>query len=308
VRPALALLGYAAVLAWLLPAVLARLTAHGIAVRAGLAAWLGAMASAAVSGAIALQFVIRAVVAGWPGFSAVVCRSVAGTACTPVVYRNALFELGLGLIATLATVAVVIQAWRYGRRTQQARRRTRVHAEAVRITGRALPGTPAVVLDDARPAAYCVPGRPAVIVLTSAALPVLDPAQLDAVLAHERAHLAGRHHWLVTLTSGLAAAIPAVPLFDRGSAEVARLAEMRADDAAARASGRTALASALLAIGTGGVVPRTALGVASAAVVARLERMLAPARPVRRAGYCLALAALLTLVIILPGALTALAT
>jgi Zn-dependent protease with chaperone function len=224
-----------------------------------------------------------------------------------MVYRSALFELGLGIVATVATVVVLIEASRYARRTQRARQQTRAHAEAVRITGRPLSGTPAVVLDDPRPAAYCVPGRPAVIVLTSGALAVLDPAQLAAVLAHERAHLAGRHHWLVTLSKGLAVAMPAVPLFDRGPAEITRLAEMSADDAAARASGRTALVSALLAIGAGVVVPRAALGIAGYAVVPRLERMLAPARPLRRAGYGFALAVLLVLMAITPGVITALA-
>jgi hypothetical protein len=58
------------------------------------------------------------------------------------------------------------------------------------------------------------------------------------VLARERAHLAYRHHLLATITRGLAAAFPGVPLFQRGTAEVARLTEMTADDAAARAGER----------------------------------------------------------------------
>ncbi len=94
------------------------------------------------------------------------------------------------------------------------------------------------MLDDPRPAAYCVAGRPAAIVVTSGALAVLDPPQLRAVLAHESAHLAHGHHALATVTRGLAAAFPGVPLFARGAAEVARLAEMSADDTAARTSGR----------------------------------------------------------------------
>ena len=98
---------------------------------------------------------------------------------------------------------------------RRAGRRTRAHAEAARITGRRLPvradseggmgGGAAVVLDAPQRAAYCVPGRPAAIVLTSGALAVLDRAQLGAVLAHERAHLTGRHHLLITLSRGLAA-------------------------------------------------------------------------------------------------------
>ncbi|WP_245719002.1 M48 family metalloprotease [Micromonospora rhizosphaerae] len=40
----------------------------------------------------------------------------------------------------------------------------------------------------------------------------LPPAQLAAVLSHERAHLRGRHHLLVTVVKGLAAAAPCLPL------------------------------------------------------------------------------------------------
>ena len=116
--------------------------------------------------------------------------------------------------------------------------------------------TETVVLDDPRPAAYCVAGRPAAIVLTSGALEVLDPAQLSAVLAHERAHLAHGDHLLHTITQGLAAAFPGVPLFTRGAVEVARLAEMAADDAAARANSRSTLVAALLAIATGTAISR----------------------------------------------------
>src|SRR5215467_3945529 len=228
----------------------------------------------------AIQYLIIAAVAGWPQLARAVCRSVAGGACTAVVYRSAVFELGLGLAATAAALALVLLAWRYGRNVQRAQRRTRAHAEAARIAGRRLPDGAAVVLDAARPAAYCVPGRPAAIVLTSAALAVLDPWQLTAVLAHERAHLAGRHHLLIGLTRGLAATFPGVPLFTRGPAEVARLAEMCADDAAARHSSRPTLVAALLAMGTGTpvqAVPAAALAATGGAVTARVQRLIEPA-------------------------------
>jgi len=74
-------------------------------------------------------------------------------------------------------------------------------------------------------------------VLTTGALAVLNPGQLRVVLDHERAHLAGRHHLLLAVTRSLAAVAPVVPLFARGTSEVARLAEMRADDVARRAGG-----------------------------------------------------------------------
>jgi Zn-dependent protease with chaperone function len=324
-RAALLVFLYAWAVAWYVPALLTRLTARGISARLGLAAWLTAMASVLASAAVALQFLVSAALAGWPGLAEAVCRSVAGHACAPTIYRSAIFEFTLGAAAIAAALASVVLAWRYGRSLQQVQRRTRAHADVARIAGRRLPGGgAAVVLDVAQPAAYCVPGRPATIVLTSGALAVLDPAQLTAVLAHERAHLAGRHHLLIALTRGLAASFPAVPLFTQGPAEVARLVEMCADDAAARHSGRRTLIAALLAMGTGSAVPATALtdtaltgtalagtalagttlAVTACAVTARVQRLLEPPRPARRARYVAALITVTLLLALASGLVT----
>ena len=304
-KPALLVLGYALVVAWCLPALLTRLTVAGLSARLGLAAWLAAMVSVLASLLAALQYLFTAAVAGWPQLAEAVCRSVAGGACTTVVYRSAAFELGLGLAAVAAALALAVLAWRYGRSVQRAQRRTRAHAEAARITGRRLPGAgAAVVLNAAQPAAYCVPGRPAAIVLTSAALAVLDPGQLNAVLAHERAHLAGRHHLLIALTRALAATFPGVPLFTRAPAEVARLAEMCADDAAARRSSRPTLIAALLAMGTGTAVPAAALAATTCAVSARVQRLLEPAPPARHARNRLALVTVMLLLAVVSGLVT----
>ena len=304
-RPVLLLLGYALAVAWSAPAPLSRLTARGISPRLGLAAWLTAMASALASAAAALEFLVRAAADGWSRLAEVVCRSVAGHACAQTVYTGAVFELVLAAITVVAALSAVVLAWRYGRGVQRAQQRARAHAEAARITGRRLPGGgSAVVLDAARPAAYCVPGRPAAIVLTSGALAVLDPRQLTAVLAHERAHLAGRHHLLIVLTRGLAAAFPGVPLFTRGPAEVARLAEMCADDTAARLSSRPTLVTALLAMGTGAAVPAAALAAATCAVTARVQRLLEPAPPARHARNRLALIAVMVLLALASALIT----
>jgi len=237
------------------------------------------------------------------------------------VYRSAVFEVPLGVAAIAAMLTAAVLAWRYGRAMQRAGRRTRAHAEAARITGRRLPvdgsagrtvtgewgGGATVVLDAPQPAAYCVPGRPAAIVLTSGALAVLDRDQLGAVLAHERAHLAGRHHLLISLSRGLAASFPGVPVFTRGPAEVARLAELCADDAAARRTGRPALVAALLAMGTGAAVPAPALAVTSGAVSARVHRLIDPPRRGRHARYGLALAAVMLLLTSVSGLVIAFA-
>jgi Zn-dependent protease with chaperone function len=330
---ALVVLLYSVTVAWLVPSALARLTGTGFSARLGVAVWLTAMASVLVSGAVSVFFLIRAAVAGWAQLAEVVCRSVAGGACTPVVYRSALFELGLGIVAMLAAYMTAVLAWRYGRRLQAAQHQTRSHAEAAFLTGRHL-GPSTIVLDVPQRAAYCVP--PGIIIVTTGALGILAPAQLDAVLAHERAHLAGRHHQLLALCKGLAATFPAVPVFAKGQAEIARLAEMAADDKAARHTGRRPLIEALVAMGTGIAVPgagsgsgpasvsgsasvsgpapacgagasagalpaaalgAAALGAASYAVAARVERLLEPAG---RAGLVRCRAALVTALILIP--------
>jgi beta-lactamase regulating signal transducer with metallopeptidase domain len=189
------------------------------------------------------------------------------------------------------------------------RRRTRAHAEAARITGATLPGAgAAVVLDAPQLVAYCVPGRPATIVLSSGAVAVLDSAQLAAVLAHERAHLAGHHHLLIMLTRGLAASFPGVPLFTRGSQEVAGLAEMCADDAAVRHSGRPALIAALLALGTGMTVPAAALAATAGAILTRVQRLLEPPCRAREARHGLALVAVSLVVVLASGLVTTFAS
>jgi Zn-dependent protease with chaperone function len=209
-------------------------------------------------------------------------------------------------------LAMMTLTWRYGRSVHGARRRASEHAQAARITGRRFPGagipplSTAVVLETPQPAVYCVPGRPATIVLTTGALAVLDQPQLLAVLAHERAHLAGRHHLLVTLGKAARAGFPGVPLFSRGAGEVARLAEMRADDVAARRSGRDTLLQALVAMGTGSplAAPSASLAATGGAVTVRVRRLLDPPSGTSRACHGLALTgallALAALSVLLP--------
>jgi len=299
--PALVMLGYAVVLAWFGAAPLARLTAAGVNARLGLAAWLAAMSSALGAAVVAAAFLVRTAVDGWPRFAGTICQSVTGGPCTPQLYRSAIFEASVAAASALAVLALLTLAWRYGRSVHGARRRASEHAQAAVITGRRFPGTgipplsTAVVLDTPQPAVYCVPGRPATIVLTTGALAVLDQPQLRAVLAHEHAHLAGRHHLLVKLGKAARAGFPGVPLFSRGADEVARLAEMRADDVAVRRSGRDTLLEALVAMGTGRplAAPSTSLAATGGVVTVRVRRLLDPPSGASRACHGLALAGVL---------------
>ena len=295
-RPAIGVFCYAVILAWVLPLPLGLASRRGVSPRLGLVAWLAAMTSVLACTVTALWLLVRAAVAGWPEFARTVCESVTADPCPPSVYRSVAYEAGLALAASAGGIVMILLCWRYGRSLRRARIRTRAHGEAARITGRpAGAGSGAFVLDATQPAVYCVPGRPPTIVLTTGALAVLEPEQVTAVLAHERAHLAARHHLLLALTRSLAAVAPAVPVFARGTCEVARLAEMRADDVAARRCDPGTLLTALLAMSAGPVLAQTPaswLAATGGVVAARVLRLADPPPRARRVRHALALAAL----------------
>ena len=101
------------------------------------------------------------------------------------------------------------------------------------------------VLDGALPFAYCVPGRSPRLVLSDGALRVLDRAQVDAVLAHEQAHLRHHHDLVMESFTALYRAVPR-PLRRRTPLDAVHLLlEMVADDAARRRCGPDPLRSAL---------------------------------------------------------------
>lgn len=295
--PALVVLLYGLTVAVWAPPLLSRLTARGIGLRLGLAAWLVAMASVLVSSVVAVGFLAGPEIAGW-SVRARAAGDGAVATCSAVMGRVALVGVALCALVALVVAAALVLMWRYARTLRRAWRTTRAHAEAARIVGRHLPAVDTVVLDAPRPVAYCLPGRPPTIVVTDAALDVLDGPQLSAVLAHERAHLTGRHHLLVALTRGLATVLPGVSLFGRGADEVTRLTEMCADDVAARSAGRRNVVAALLAMETVDVPSRAVLAATGAAVPARVRRLLEPAgRPARVRAQLALVSAMLVIVL-----------
>jgi Zn-dependent protease with chaperone function len=107
------------------------------------------------------------------------------------------------------------------------------------------------VLDHPDPLAFCLPGPHPRIVITAGALAALRPDELAAVLAHERAHAAGRHELVIQPFVAWQSALPFLPPARRAVAAVAELVEMLADDAAAQATSRLAVARALARVGAG---------------------------------------------------------
>lgn len=162
-------------------------------------------------------------------------------------------------------------------------RHRRDHADALTLLACGALGHDAVVIDHAAAAAYCLPGRYRRIVLTSAALAALRDDELAAVLAHERAHLAGRHHLVLAFADGLHRAFPGVPLFRHAHEQVARLVEMLADDVASDRHGRLTVAAAMAALVSGGA-PAAALAAGGPTALSRARRLLTPVRPLPTRG------------------------
>jgi len=157
------------------------------------------------------------------------------------------------------------------------------HAQTARLAGHLEPALGAVVVEHPQPAAYCVAGRCPTVIVTTAAMAALDSGQLDAVLAHERAHLAGRHHALKAAALIGRQVLPFLPLLRDAEAQVTRLAELQADDAAIRAADPRALATALVVLATPAApAPAPALAAAATDAVQRIHRLLGPAEPLGR--------------------------
>ncbi len=198
--------------------------------------------------------------------------------------------------------AVVAQATRHlARGLARTRREHRAHAALVAAAGRPDQVLDVLIIDKDTPAAYCLPCGRHRVVISAGTLSRLSTRQLHAVLAHERAHLRGHHHLMLAVAAALARAFPAVPLLARAAAELAVLAEMTADDAAARHHDPADLAAALVTLASAGI-STTARTAGGPAAIARIQRLLAPPAPpglpVRAVRLAAGLAALMIPVVI----------
>jgi Zn-dependent protease with chaperone function len=151
-----------------------------------------------------------------------------------------------GKAAIPALIAVLAACTRTAWRHHRVRRR----AESA-LAG--LPATSVAVLPDALPYAYALPGRRNRIVVTTGMLAGLGPAERRALFAHERVHLARRHHRFL-LTVQLAAR--ANPFLRPLRTAVTYSAERWADEEAATAVGSRRTVA--LAIGKSALISRGA--------------------------------------------------
>ncbi len=262
----LALLGlYAAATGWILPRALAGARWAARAPRAAIATWAVLNVACAVTLAMALHRVATPAGHGpwplrWPA------GSVAAVSGGISPHGQALW---LG-VAVLTALAVLVGAGWAG-----AARARRSHRDTLDLVARPDRAGGWWELPDDRPAAWCLPGRGGRVVLTRGAVRQLSPAHREAVLAHERAHLAGRHHLLTSGAAALGRALRWLPAARLAAVQVPLLVEMAADDAALRCCEPKVLAEALCTVAAG-LAPRGTLGAGAHAVVARVQRLLAP--------------------------------
>lgn len=296
------LMSYGAVLAWLCPALLDRLTRSGVSPRLSVAVWLSALVVAATVwvvagiglianftathwGADPVRYCLDVVLAvhrfGWIGDLVLIAAAVAGVVGTALVARR--------IVHTLRRLSA----------------RSCEHAYAAHMLGAG--GDGVVIVPSDERAAYCVAGRPSAIVVTSGAVSSLAADELSAVLAHERAHLRGRHPQLMMLLKALAATLPRLPLVRVGADAVGRLVEMSADDAAARRHGRDTLLSGLVALAGQPRATGAALAAGDTAILARAMRLADPAGAGVRLRQQFILVTVLATVIVAPATLLVLA-
>ncbi len=149
-----------------------------------------------------------------------------------------------------------------------------------------------VLVSDDTPIAYSVAAWHGRVVVSTSMLAALSGPERRVLLAHETAHLRHHHH-LYLHAARLAAA--ANPLLRSAADVVTAAVERWADEDAAQQVGDRPLAARALAraalAGAGRPTVRHALGVVDGNVGARVQLLLAPAIPPRRAPVALILAA-----------------
>ncbi|MEU6261007.1 M56 family metallopeptidase [Streptomyces sp. NPDC047043] len=142
-------------------------------------------------------------------------------------------------------------------------------------------GTELAVLDDEAPQAFALPGTPGRIVVSRGMLRCLGDAEREALLAHERVHLRGRHHLFQAVWRLTAAVNPMLrPLAEAGGFVLERWAD---EEAAAHVGSRKVVAHAVgrAALASAGAPRPAALAATGGAVPQRVQALLAPPPPRR---------------------------
>lgn len=268
----------AAVIAWFGPAGLRALNLHRVDPMALIVGWCVSFVGVLLAGVAGIVLLF---LPGHGGIATLMflhrCWAAVRHGSPPGIEEVAGIVALLGVVAvTVRVAAIAIWAARRG-----ARRR-REQVAALRLAGHWQAGRPPTLwLPHERPLAFSLRGGAGMVVATEGLARRLAADQVSAVLQHERAHLAGRHHLLVAWAEAMAAAMPFVPLFRDAPRAIRELVELAADNAAVSKYGSDAVRAALLTV-SGVGVPATALGVADEDMDRRLARLESPSRGRRR--------------------------
>ncbi|MGH3518398.1 MAG: M56 family metallopeptidase [Haloechinothrix sp.] len=283
---ALALLMGALVAGWLVPHQLGRIDLHRVDPAPLIVSWLLSIAGFLLAGAVGVALLLVPDHGTSGGLAAALhqCWIALQHGSLPGAEEfGAVF--GLGLLSAGVVRFTVVGVREFHQRVRTRRDQVAVLKLAAR-TDADSPNTLWLAHD--RPLAFSIAGRPGVVVATEGLHQHLSRDAVAAVLAHEQAHLRGRHHLLVAIVDALGKSLPFVPLFRKAPDALRELVELAADVEAARKHGNGAVRSALLCV-TGDGTPQGALAMARDAVDLRLERLslgTQPLRPGRRALSC----------------------
>ncbi|MBW0012345.1 M56 family metallopeptidase [Mycobacterium sp.] len=186
--------------------------------------------------------------------------------------------IGVFALTVLVGARLMIAVARVAIANRRRRAHHRMVVDLVAVGHDAAPNQPCArtrdlrVLDVAQPLAYCLPGVRSRVVVSEGALHSLADAEVAAILTHERAHLRARHDLVLEAFTAVHAAFPRLVRSANALRAVQLLVELLADDAAVRATGRAALARALVTCAAGRA-PSGALAAGGPSTVIRVRRL-----------------------------------
>ncbi len=179
-----------------------------------------------------------------------------------VVGLSVAFDITVLLIGGLLVTAVRI----CGVRSQQ-----RTVLDLVAEAPRSLQGV--CLLRHPYPMAYFLPGDGGRVVLSTGAVDALSSGELNAVIAHENGHRAGRHGSLLVPLQVLSSFVSFLPLARHAPAVVRTYLEMSADDYSRARESQQTLKTALAKAARFQPPPLGALSVADGAIERRIQRL-----------------------------------
>lgn len=153
-----------------------------------------------------------------------------------------------GALAIVGGVIAIVSQIDEPMQRAQDRERIALAQAALNIEDR--PGFTLVQVESDSPFACAVPGHGAQIMYSTALESLLSPPELQAVIAHEYAHLRGSHPRLMRIASVCARLLPNwLPAGREFKRATALLIELIADDTAGKQAGAANLANALVKMG-----------------------------------------------------------